>query len=120
MTESTQLGDPLFERRFSGVAARSLLILSLFSMLFSGEAALAFEPPKRIISSVMVQGVPNPVHIPKGYRLELLTDELSSPRMLTFAQNGDLLIGSRSGAVYHLAPPYRDPRGAGRGRGLPA
>ena len=110
MTESTQLGDPLFERRFSGVAARSLLILSLFSMLLSGEAALAFEPPKRIISSVMVQGVPNPVHIPKGYRLELLTDELSSPRMLTFAQNGDLLIGSRSGAVYHLAPPYRDPR----------
>lgn len=84
-------------------------ILSLIAILFASAAAQAFEPPKRIISSVMVQGFPNPVHIPVGYRLELLTDALSRPRMLTFADNGDLLIGSRSGKIYRLAPPYRDP-----------
>lgn len=47
------------------------------------------------------------VRLPKGYLLELLTDKLSAPRMLTFAKNGDLFIGARSGAVYRLQPPYR-------------
>lgn len=86
------------------------VLVALCMMLYSGVAVQAYELPRRIISSVMVQGVPNPVHIPKGYQLELLTDELSSPRMLVFAENGDLLIGSRSGAIYRLAPPYREPR----------
>ncbi len=84
-------------------------LLLLLAALFSGPTVQASEAPTRIISSVMVQGFPNPVHIPAGYRLELLTDGLSGPRMLTFTENGDLLIGSRSGAVFRLAPPYRDP-----------
>ena len=49
------------------------------------------------------------VRIPVGYRLELLTDKLDGPRMLTFAANGDLFIGSRSGQVYRLPPPYTTP-----------
>ena len=28
----------------------------------------------------------------------------------TFARNGDLIIGSRSGRVYRLPPPYREPQ----------
>ena len=44
--------------------------------------------------------------MPKGYRLELLTSALDGPRLLTFAPNGDLFIGSKSGKVYRLAPPY--------------
>ena len=49
------------------------------------------------------------VRIPRGYRVELLTDRLEGPRFLTFASNGDLLIGSRSGKLYRLAPPYTTP-----------
>jgi glucose/arabinose dehydrogenase len=46
------------------------------------------------------------VTVPRGYRLELLTDELEKPRMLTFNDNGELFVGSRTGRVYRLRPPY--------------
>ena len=50
-----------------------------------------------------------PVNLPRGFQLELLTDQLDGPRMLLFSSAGELLIGSRSGAVYRLKPPYRQP-----------
>jgi len=50
------------------------------------------------------------VRIPQGFKLELLTADLDAPRLLTFAANGDLFIGSRSGRVYRLAPPYMSPQ----------
>jgi glucose/arabinose dehydrogenase len=46
--------------------------------------------------------------IPDGYRLEWLT-KLDAPRLMTFLANGDLLIGSKSGKVYRLVPPYTRP-----------
>lgn len=46
-----------------------------------------------------------PVRVPKGYTLEWLVD-MDRPRMLTFAPNGDLFAGSKSGKVYRLPPPY--------------
>jgi len=45
------------------------------------------------------------VRVPKGYRLEFLS-RMDTPRMLTFAANGDLFAGSKSGKVYRLTPPY--------------
>ncbi|MDO8207322.1 MAG: PQQ-dependent sugar dehydrogenase [Gallionella sp.] len=45
------------------------------------------------------------VRVPKGYLLELLS-RMEAPRMLTFAANGDLFAGSKSGKVYRLPPPY--------------
>jgi glucose/arabinose dehydrogenase len=50
------------------------------------------------------------LQVPSGTRLELLTTELDLPRLMTFLPNGDLLIGSKSGNVYRLAPPYREPQ----------
>ena len=47
------------------------------------------------------------IHIPRGYVLEILNTDLKQPRMMTFAQNKDLLIGSRSGEIYRLRPPYQ-------------
>ena len=49
------------------------------------------------------------LNVPAGYTLELLTTELDGPRLMTFLANGDLLIGSKSGRVYRLAPPYTRP-----------
>jgi glucose/arabinose dehydrogenase len=46
--------------------------------------------------------------IPTGMQLELLTDRLEQPRLMEFLPNGDLLIGSRSGKVYRLQPPYTE------------
>lgn len=57
--------------------------------------------------SLLVENVQRQVTVPEGYRLEVLTDELGGPRLLTFAPNGELLIGSTSGRVFRLSPPYR-------------
>ena len=52
-----------------------------------------------------VAGERRTVRVPKGYQLEFLT-RMDTPRMLTFAANGDLFAGSKSGKVYRLTPPY--------------
>ncbi len=46
------------------------------------------------------------ISLPVGYKLELLTDKLDGPRLLSFHPNGDLVIGSRSGNIYRLQAPY--------------
>jgi glucose/arabinose dehydrogenase len=48
------------------------------------------------------------VEIPAGMRLELLTADLKTPRLMHFMPNGDLIVGSKSGNIYRLAPPYRE------------
>lgn len=62
--------------------------------------ALAYED-----QTLTLDGERRTVRVPKGYRLELLS-RLDTPRMLTFAANGDLFAGSKSGKVYRLPPPY--------------
>ncbi len=59
--------------------------------------------------AIMVEGVNRHVQLPAGYTLEVLTTELDGPRLLSFAGNGDLFIGSKSGKLYRLAPPYTRP-----------
>lgn len=49
------------------------------------------------------------LEVPTGMRLEVLTTALKTPRLLHFMPNGDLIIGSKSGNLYRLAPPYRKP-----------
>ncbi len=50
------------------------------------------------------------VRLPTGYRLELLSDELDGPRLLSFLPNQELLIGSKSGHLYRFQPPYTQPQ----------
>lgn len=66
----------------------------------AGTQALAYEE-----QTLTVEGERRTARVPKGYRLEWLAG-MDGPRMLTFAANGDLFAGSRSGKVYHLPPPY--------------
>ncbi|MGD8875441.1 MAG: PQQ-dependent sugar dehydrogenase, partial [Gammaproteobacteria bacterium] len=49
------------------------------------------------------------LEIPTGMRIEVLTTDLKTPRLMHFMPNGDLIIGSKSGNLYRLAPPYRKP-----------
>lgn len=55
---------------------------------------------------VVIDNTAYDVTVPRGYRLELLNAELDAPRMLTFNNSGELFVGSRSGYVYRLRPPY--------------
>ncbi|MEW6220621.1 MAG: sugar dehydrogenase [Thermodesulfobacteriota bacterium] len=59
------------------------------------------------------------VQRPQGYRLELLTSRLQEPRLMTFGPGGELFIGSKSGAVYRLPPPYTEPQVLMRLSGYP-
>ena len=83
--------------------------LLLFLCLAAPAAEAATEPLTYEEQTLMMHGARQTVRVPKGYRLELLTDKLDAPRLLTFAGNGDLFIGSHSGKVYRLAPPYIAP-----------
>ena len=74
---------------------------------FCGAAAHALEYRQQHLP--LEGGTLQQVTLPAGYTLELLTTKLDGPRLLTFADNGDLFIGSKSGKVYRLAPPYTDP-----------
>ncbi len=58
--------------------------------------------------SLMAEGRQHRVRVPKGYRLELLTTALDGPRMAHFDAQGVLWLGSHSGKIYRLYPPYRD------------
>jgi predicted Rdx family selenoprotein len=48
-------------------------------------------------ASIQAQDRRYAVQFPPGYVLELLTDGLKGPRLITFAPGGELLVGSRSG-----------------------
>jgi glucose/arabinose dehydrogenase len=69
----------------------------------AGTDALAYEN-----QTLILDGERRTVRVPKGYSLELL-NRMDEPRMLTFATNGDLFAGSKSGKVYRLPPPYTKP-----------
>jgi glucose/arabinose dehydrogenase len=70
-------------------------------------------------ASMQVPGGPYAVRLPQGYVLELLTDALKGPRLMTFAPGGELLVGSRSGRVYRIPPPYSRPQVLVRFGGYP-
>jgi len=79
---------------FSGIASAAL----------AGTESLRYEEQ----TVALGDGQRATARVPKGYKLEFLT-ALDGPRLLTFAPNGDLFVGSKSGNVYRLPPPYTKP-----------
>ncbi|MDH5470742.1 MAG: hypothetical protein OEX75_09135, partial [Gammaproteobacteria bacterium] len=76
--------------------------------LLAGIAAAGDALPRQT-QTLTVDGERWSLKLPAGMQLELLTDRLDAPRLMTFLPNGELLIGSRAGNVYRLTPPYTDP-----------
>src|SRR3989338_4592306 len=79
------------------------LLCMALSPAHAGVAGLAYKE-----QALTLDGERRTVRVPSGYRLELLS-LLDAPRMLSFAANGDLFAGSKSGKVYRLPPPYTKP-----------
>ena len=48
----------------------------------------------RANQSIRIYAESYSVRVPEGYTLELLTDKLDGPRLLSFSNNGDLFICS--------------------------
>jgi glucose/arabinose dehydrogenase len=88
----------LVVRPFRFVGAGLLLSFALHA--HAGTQSLAYEQ-----QTLTVEGKSRTVRVPKGYRLEWFA-VMDAPRMLTFAANGDLFVGSHSDKVYRLPPPY--------------
>jgi glucose/arabinose dehydrogenase len=87
--------------------AKAILLLSA---VCAASAAEVIPPPLDYQDQpITIDGERRVVQVPAGFRLELLTAALDEPRLLTFADNGDLFIGSKSGHVYRLPPPYTKP-----------
>ena len=83
---------------------------ALFLLIFTSARASADSAPLSYEQQALLVGKARQVaRIPKGYRLQLLTDKLDGPRLLTFGNNGDLFIGSKSGKIYRVPPPYTFP-----------
>ncbi len=97
-----------------GMRSRMQALLRHCAGLLAGFAALPAvadtQPLSYVEQPLDVGAAQVRVRIPQGFRLELLSDQLQAPRLLSFADNGDLFIGSRSGNVYRLPPPYTAPQ----------
>jgi len=68
------------------------------------------EALRYVEQTLVVDGQSYRVRVPSGLHVELLTVEMNEPRLLTFGGNGDLFVGSKSGNVYRLVPPYTTPQ----------
>lgn len=77
------------------LAERSLVAL-LACILLTGEGAAVAASEHRAT-------------VPSGYRVERLATGLGGPRLLRFAPDGALVIGSKSGVVWRLEPPFEEP-----------
>jgi len=85
-----------------------LVLAPLLCLALPGAAA-STAPLAYADQALSVNGQSVTARVPAGYRLELLTTALDGPRLLTFSAEGDLFIGSKSGNVYRLSPPYTRP-----------
>ncbi len=86
-----------------------LLLLLLAGGLCAPALSASVEPLTYTTHTIDVDGRPFSVRVPEGLRLELLTPAMDGPRLLIFAGNNDLFVGSRSGRIYRLSPPYTEP-----------
>lgn len=82
------------------------LVFALLGVCYGAATTAEPFPLRYVEQNLQLQGREAVVQVPAGSRLELLTDRLEGPRLLTFAENGDLFIGSKSGRVYRLPTPY--------------
>jgi len=84
---------------------RVILLPFLFCIVpvyaYAGTAAIHL-----IKQMLNIEGAEYPAYIPEGYRLDVMSIEIDAPRMMTFTPDDDLLIGSKSGNIYKLEPPY--------------
>ncbi len=83
--------------------------LFMVCVFFSCPVSVVAEPVSLKPQTLHVDGDRWTLNIPDGMQLTLLTDRLDQPRLMTFLPNADLVIGSRSGKVYRLPPPYTHP-----------
>lgn len=69
--------------------------------------SLGASAPGAAAATIEIGAKSYTVQLPSQLRLELLATGMDSPRLMSFAANGDLLVGSQSGFIYRLKAPYK-------------
>ena len=87
-------------------AGANRLAIGMTLGLLASQSLAAPTRLEYVEQTLSVDGVEQTVSIPAGYRMEALVSDLGAPRLLTFGEDGELFIGSQSGEVYRLRPPY--------------
>ncbi|MGB0713333.1 MAG: PQQ-dependent sugar dehydrogenase [Gammaproteobacteria bacterium] len=97
---------------------RNGLLASLLTGALLGAAFAA--PPTLKYDTVGIRYGDNSIdlRLPSGYTLDALA-RMRQPRLISALDNGDLLIGSRSGVVYRVPPPYSEAQVLLRLKGYP-
>ena len=95
------------------------VLLGTLLFLFLGPVRPEPAPLSYIQQALEIGGTAQVVTIPEGYRLEVLATRLAGPRMLSFGKDAELFIGSKSGRIYRLIPPYHEYVALMRVRGYP-
>jgi len=85
------------------------ILLNLSVVLLVNPLHQAWAQDQDLVDQSIVLGQYTfPVKLPAGFTVELLSHDLEVPRILHF--HGErLFIGSRSGKVYWMDPPYTEP-----------
>ncbi|MCW8963989.1 MAG: PQQ-dependent sugar dehydrogenase [Gammaproteobacteria bacterium] len=92
--------------RFSRIQAAILVGMLICAL----SVAHAIPPPVQHESHIAeTDGNIFTLNIPRGYALRLLTTDMQRPRLFIYDQAGNMLVGSRSGNIYRLKPPYSKP-----------
>lgn len=83
------------------VTGLRLLFLAFFGLNVAALCGRKGADEKQKIRNLESSVVP-----PPGMVFELLSGDMRKPRMMAFSKSGDLVVGSGSGEIYRLKPPY--------------
>ncbi len=93
----------------SGTVALMSRLLYIFLLTLAGDLQAGQNSIQHDLHVAEVGDEIFPLEVPKGHQLELLTTDMQRPRLFIFDHAGNMLVGSRSGHIYRLEPPYNDP-----------
>ena len=100
--QSRQRHSAFVNLKVSGIAAAVCFwFLVICTSAFAADRSLPLQ--KQVLEHPDTGKVE--VSVPQGYRLRIVNSDLRRPRMIEFAPNGDMFVGSAL-AVYRLKPPY--------------
>ena len=112
-------GNSIARPGFGICANRTALAVGWLLLALFGIGQAEPLPLEHHEQGLVVDGETVIVRIARGLELELLTNRLREPRLMTFGARDELLIGSKSGLIYRLTPPYTEPQALAHVGGYP-
>src|SRR3569832_2467289 len=101
----------VFDRDIAIKIGRRVMSILLLCAVTGSIAHARTDALKLVEQTIEVAGERQTVRVPEGYRLELLTDKLDGPRLLSLTQNNKQQNSTKTDKNNRLSPPYTRPGG---------